>query len=125
MTLLEDLGELDARVRGNGSATTGDFLRLIALVQQTVAQHQDVRNELEDALRKINNWKATAVDELEGIHATLDPIEQRLLIVGTLPPEEKFGALIRRNTGTVAQQAPLYLGNGPGQPLSKLTPVAV
>lgn len=51
-----------------------------------------------------------------------DALQARLLLVDELPAEAPFGALIRLRQGTVAQRTPLYMGNGPGQPLSKLTP---
>ncbi len=47
-------------------------------------------------------------------------IESRLLIVDDLPTNAPFGAIIRRRG-----EATVYLGNGPNQPLSKLTPVAL
>ena len=52
----------------------------------------------------------------------LDTLYERLLIVDELPDSAPFGALLRVRTGTVAQRATLYLGNGPNQPLTKLTP---
>jgi hypothetical protein len=44
------------------------------------------------------------------------------LIVDELPAAAPFGALIRLRTGTIADRLPVYIGNGPTQPLTKLTP---
>lgn len=64
------------------------------------------------------------VAELLGRHEKrLDLLYDRLLLVDELPASAPFGALIRLQQGTVAERSALYLGNGPGQPLSKLTPL--
>jgi hypothetical protein len=55
----------------------------------------------------------------------LDAVYERFLIVDELPESAPFGALIRLRTGTLAQRTPVYVGNGAGQPLTKLVPTAL
>ena len=64
-------------------------------------------------------------DQVRDNRQFIEALQDRLLIVDDLPADAPFGALIRLRVGTVGQRASLYLGNGPGQPLSKLVPVAV
>lgn len=52
----------------------------------------------------------------------LDNLHDRLLLVDELPASAPFGALLRLTTGPAAGRTPIYVGNGPNQPLSKLTP---
>jgi hypothetical protein len=65
------------------------------------------------------------VERLERYERLFDALEARLLLVDALPADAPFGALIRLRKGTVAERLPLYLGNGAGQPLTKLLPVAL
>jgi hypothetical protein len=55
----------------------------------------------------------------------LDALYDRLLLVDELPASAPFGALIRLTAGSVAARSLIYVGNGPGQPLTKLAPVAL
>ena len=68
---------------------------------------------------------AQVADALQRHEKRLDVLHERLLLVDTLPTSAPFGALLRLTTGTVVQRTPLYLGNGPGQPLSKLVPTPI
>lgn len=74
-----------------------------------------------DVLRVV----AQAADVLRRHEQRLDAFSERLLLVDELPAAAPFGALLRLQQGTVAERLPLYLGNGPNQPLTKLTPVTV
>lgn len=66
----------------------------------------------------VERHRATLVDTVQ----TVNQLETRLLLVDELPASAPYGALIRLRTGTLAERASLYLGNGQNQPLSRLTP---
>lgn len=89
--------------------------------------------EIEDELSRMGTQPIRATDLAKVVRAIgslaasirndrefIDALEARLMIVDDLPLEAPFGALIRRR-GT----ASLYLGNGEGQPLSRLVPQAL
>lgn len=97
---------------------------------ELVARHDEpiTGADLLQALRAV----AQAFEEIEKHRGTLadtvgfvNALQDRLLLVDALPAEAPFGALLRLTVGGLAVRAPLYLGNGTGQPLSKLVPVAV
>lgn len=106
---MSELAELEAELTalGGRDVPAAMLLRAVRLVAQALEQIARHREELRDTVVKVNQF------------------EERLLLVDALPPEAPFGALIRLRTGPAAGRAPLYLGNGPGQPLSKLVPVPV
>lgn len=91
------------------SATEG--IRLVRLLRQLIDTLADAKDRTREALQDVDD--------------RLDPIEKRLLLVDELPASAPMGALIRLTTGPAAGRVPLYLGNGPGQPLSKLVPEPV
>jgi hypothetical protein len=86
--------------RGNQSVTVADLVRVLQATGQVV-------------------------DQIAQHRVFIDALQERLLLVDALPLEAPFGALIRLRIGTVPQRATLYLGNGVGQPLSKLVPAAL
>lgn len=65
---------------------------------------------------------AQLADAARRHEARLDNLYERLILVDQLPADAPFGALLRLTTGGVAARTPIYVGNGPGQPLTKLTP---
>lgn len=77
---------------------------------------------LAQAFEEIVKHRDTLAETVGFVNA----LQDRLLLVDALPLEAPFGALIRLKVGTVAQRATLYMGNGTGQPITKLpVPVAV
>lgn len=73
-------------------------------------------------LGELREWIGRAANRMQGLDDRLAPIEDRLLLVDQLPAEAPFGALIRLRTGTINERATLYLGNGTGQPLTRVVP---
>lgn len=92
--------------------------RLAEVVERRLGVARRERARVE---RLVDNGRSA----LAALDDRLAPIEARLVVVDVLPAEAAYGALIRLRQGTVAERLPLYLGNGPGQPLTKLTPTAV
>lgn len=77
---------------------------------------------LAQAFEEILQHRGTLAETVKFVNA----LQERLLIVDDLPTEAPLGALIRRRNGTLGERATLYLGNGVGQPLTKLpVPTAV
>jgi hypothetical protein len=93
--------------RGNAPARTGDLIRVISAVEQT--------------LEEIGRHRDTLAETVEFVNQ----LQERLQIVDVLPTSAPFGAIIRLNTGPAAGRIPLYIGNGDSQPLSKIVPVAL
>lgn len=75
--------------------------------------------------RRIVGVLAQVEEALRRHEKRLDTLYERLLLVDALPTEAPFGALMRLTTGGVAARTPVYVGNGPGQPLTKLTPTPI
>jgi hypothetical protein len=69
----------------------------------------------------IEQHHAKLVETVQFVNA----LQDRLLLVEELPASAPMGALIRLTKGTVAARQPVYVGNGPNQPLTKLLPVAL
>lgn len=101
------LSELEDALRSDGLASR----RVAVIFRRMLA-------ELRDRLQRFD-------DRVDNLNARLSPIEARLQLVDSLPSEAPLGALIRLRVGTAADRAALYLGNGAGQPLTKLVPAAV
>lgn len=97
----ELVAELERR-RGDAPLRASDLLRLVRVLAQSTEAMARYRETLKRAVQGV------------------ETIEARLLIVDTLPPEAPLGALIR-----CRGQAALFLGNGMGQPLSRLVPQAL
>lgn len=101
--LTELASELEQR--GSRPVTTGDLIRALYAIDQAFEEIEKNRGAIADTVAFVNQ------------------LQERLVIVDELPLEAPLGALIRRRTGTVAQRAALYTGNGQGQPLARLVPV--
>ena len=99
--------ERDLAARPNEPTKVADLLRVVRAQAQAFEEIVKHRDTLAETVGFVN------------------ALQQRLLLVDELPADAPFGALIRLRTGTGAQRAALYLGNGPSQPISKLVPVAV
>lgn len=87
----------------------------------------DLQRRGEEPLRASDLWRALqpvaqAAAALGEQRKFVAALQDRLMLVDTLPEDAPLGALIRRRTGTLAERATLYLGNGEGQPLSRLVP---
>lgn len=112
-----DLEQLEEQVRRSPARVVppGVLIRVLALLRHLLQQVERGRTLLERGSDEVR-------ERLSALDDRLGPIESRLLIVDALPASAPFGALIRLRTGTLAERSALYLGNGPTQPLSKLTP---
>lgn len=106
MSYLDEL-QAELTARGDKPVTGKDLLRALRPVAQALEESARNRGKITETVGFVNDLQA------------------RLFIVDALPADAPYGALIRLRAGTVAQRATLFLGNGPGQPLSKLVPVAV
>ena len=96
--------ERELAARGSAPVTGNDLLRVLRPIAQ--------------ALEEIGRHRETIKDTVQFVNV----LQSRLMIVEELPPDAPFGSLIRRTTGTLGERATLYLGNGTGQPLSRLVP---
>ena len=67
----------------------------------------------------------TLVRVMSELRERLEKLDRRDVVVDELPEWAPLGTTIRLRKGTQAERIPLYLGNGPGQPLSKLVPQPV
>lgn len=115
------LRELEAAVR-----------RIVAVLDRRLAVTRTDRDRLanlienaREALAKIDARLDAQAVQVAALDARFGVYESRFLLVDELPLEAPLGALLRLRVGTVAQRLPLYLGNGAGQPLTKLTPTVV
>lgn len=103
------LAELESTLAADPNAVirADDLLRALRPVAQ--------------ALEEVARHRDTLVETV----AFVNQLQERLMIVDALPANAPLGSLLRLREGTVAQRLPLYLGNGPDQPITKLTPVVV
>lgn len=100
--------------RDDEPVTGADLRRALIPIAQALDQLQRTNAALEE-------HRETLLDTVEFVNQ----LQERLMIVDALPANAPLGSLIRLRNGTVAQRLPLYLGNGPDQPITKLTPVVV
>lgn len=113
------LGVLELRLRlERGALNRTDLLVLIRVLRTLMVR-------LEQGQALLQESRDAAGDAIRDLRGRLEPIEARLLLLDELPDSAPFGALIRLTAGTVAERTPLYLGNGPNHPLTKLTPTAL
>jgi hypothetical protein len=105
------VSDLDAALeeiaRGTGPLTRAEIVQALRAVAQFA-----------DALER---HRATLTETVKTVNA----LEQRLLLVDALPDSALFGALIRLTSGTFAARTPIYVGNGLGQPLTKIVPTSL
>lgn len=91
----------------------------------------EVRQALQRGVVRPEDWSRLVLavervaERLARHENRLDNLSDRLLLVDELPANAPYGALLRLRAGTLADRAALYLGNGAGQPLTKLTPQTV
>lgn len=117
---LDELEQELARRPGE-PITAADLLKAVRAQAQAFEEIIQHRGTLAQALADIVEHRDTLVETVGFVNA----LQDRLRIVDELPVEAPLGSLIRLRVGTVAQRAAVYTGNGPGQPLGKLMPVAV
>lgn len=121
--------EQELSARPNEPITAADLLRAVRAQAQAfeeIVKHRDSLAEtvlgLAQAFAELETHRQTLVETVQFVNA----LEDRLLLLDNLPEDAPLGALIRIREGTLGQRATLYLGNGNGQPITKLpVPVAV
>jgi hypothetical protein len=91
--------------------------RLMAVVERRTTL---LSNTLDEA-RAVFLAVRDRVELLEGAAVSLSIVDT----VADLPAEASARQLYRVASGTLAERASLYVGNGPGRPLTKVVPTAI
>lgn len=130
MSYLDDLEQAFATddLRGIFQLMRRAFAEVAERFRQAKARFDSLDVQIQDVRDRmgVGTDRVTQLEEyVVAVDDRLSKLEIRFQLVDALPVDAPLGTMMRLRVGTQAERIPLYLGNGTGQPLTKLVPTAV